>query len=209
MTNNQISTRGGNEPEATEEVHIAKAQRSTRGGSINEKDEPKDEEIHAIEEPDASNDQRPTANRHRLRKGITVDSGAANNVMPKKMVRNKTKIRQSAGSKKKLHYVTANNARIPNEGETEFKFKTAEGDDEELTFQIAEVNKALAAVSYLVDNNYRVIFDKDMATGKDVSRMIHKPSGRIARFRRERNIWILDAIIELDEENERSFRRRG
>ena len=63
-------------------------------------------------------------------------------------------------------------------------------------FQIAEINKALGSVSYVADNGYRVAFDKDAATGKDLSFMIHKPSGRTTRFRRDRNVWVLDAIVE-------------
>ena len=136
--------------------------------------------------------------RLRLKRGITMDSGAANNVMPRRMVRDQSKIRPSPSSKRGVHYVTANDGRIPNEGEVDFRFGTQEGHNEQKVFQIAEVNKALAAVSYQVDNNYRVIFDKDMATGKDVSMMVHKPTGRTTRFRRERNIWVVDAIVESE-----------
>ena len=63
-------------------------------------------------------------------------------------------------------------------------------------FQIAEVHKALGSVSYLVDNGYRVAFDKVAATGKDLSFMIYKPSGRTPRFCRDPNVWVFDAIIE-------------
>ena len=38
----------------------------------------------------------------------------------------------------------------------------------------------------------------DMATGKNVSMMVHKPTGRTTRFRRERNIWVVDAIVESE-----------
>ena len=37
------------------------------------------------------------------------------------------------------------------------------------------VNKALGSASYLVDNGYRVAFDKDLTTSEDFSYMIHKP----------------------------------
>ena len=132
----------------------------------------------------------------RLRRCITVDSGAANNVMPRRMVRNKKKIRASPSSKKGVHYVAANGGRIPNEGEFDFEFSTQESHEESMIFQIAEVNKAIGSVSYLVDNGYKVIFDKDQASGKDLSLMIHKASSRITRFRRDRNIWVLDAMAK-------------
>ena len=74
---------------------------------------------------------------------------------------------------------------------------------------MADVNKALGAVSYFVDNGYQVIFDKDLTTGRDLSYMRHKASGRTTRYRHDRGIWVLDAMIELDKEekHEKPFRR--
>ena len=63
----------------------------------------------------------------RLRKGITIDSGAGNSVMPRRMVVDQSSIRESAGSKAGVHYVAANDGRIPNEGECDLEFQTAEG----------------------------------------------------------------------------------
>ena len=46
----------------------------------------------------------------RMAKGITIDSGAADNVMPRRLVRGKfNKIRPSPGSRSGLHYLAANN----------------------------------------------------------------------------------------------------
>ena len=145
--------------------------------------------------------------RYRLRRGITMDSGAANNVMPRRMVRNQSKIRPSPGSLANVHYVAANNGRIPNEGEVDFNFGTNEGGQKMMVLQIAEVNKALGSISYLVDNGYRVTFDNDAKSGRDISMMVHKETGRATRFRRERNVWILDAIIE--ENDDTHFPRRA
>ena len=132
----------------------------------------------------------------RLRRGITVDSGAANNVMPRRMVRHKGKIRPSAASKAGVCYVAANNGRIPNEGEVDFEFTTEAGHCEMMVVQIAEVNKALGSVSYMVDAGFKFIFDKDELTGKDLSVMVHKATGRTTRFRRDRNVWVLDAYVK-------------
>ena len=111
------------------------------------------------------------------------------------MVRNKTEIRSSPSSRRGVNYVAANNGRIPNEGEFDFNFSTVEGNDEEFVVQVAEVNKALGAVSYLVDHGYRVVFDRDLKTGKDVSFMLQKERDVMSRFCRERNIWVLDAFV--------------
>ena len=145
-----------------------------------------------------------------MARGMTVDSGAADNVIPRRMVRGKNnKIRPSNGSRRGVHYVSATNDRIPNEGECDFHFSTNNGQEENFTFQIAEVNKALCAVSYLVDKGHQVIFDKDEATGVDVSRIINKASGKIIQLVRERNVWTIDAYIDEEENSKSGFVRRG
>ena len=128
-----------------------------------------------------------------------MDSGAANPVLPRRMIRDQSRIRPSKASRMGVHYVTANDGRIPNEGETTFKFRTSDGHDAAWDMQIAEVNKALGAISYLVDNNHRVVFDKDMDTGKDLSLMLNKGTKQVYRFRRDRNIWVLGVTVEEDE----------
>ena len=79
--------------------------------------------------------------------------------------------------------------------------------------QVAEVNKALGSISYLVDRGYRVVFDKDMASGRDLSMMQCKRNGVTSMFRRERNIWILDAYVSQADGGETNsgdgFSRRG
>ena len=128
-----------------------------------------------------------------------MDSGASANVMPKRMIGKRHKIRPPEGSRRGAHYVAANSGRIPNEGECDFKFYTSEGQEQSLTFQIAEVNKALGSISYLLDRLFRVTFDKDEKTGADISLMLHKPIGVTTRFRRDRNIWVMDAMIDEED----------
>ena len=157
-----------------------------------------------------SADGKQTHATLKLKKGITMDSGAGNNVMPRRMVIRKSEIRESEGSRRGVHYVAANDGRIPKEGEYDLKFSTVEGQEQCLTFQIAEVNKALCAVSNLVDNGYRVVFDKNMKTDQDTSHMIHKETGVTTRYRRTRNVWVLDAFIDGGNNNkDQSFHRRG
>ena len=140
--------------------------------------------------------------RMKMARGMTVDSGAADNVMPRRMVRGKfNRVRPSAGSRRGVHYVAANNARIANQGECDFKFSTKEGQEESFTFQIAEVNKALCAVSYLVDTKHRVVFDQD-EDGNDISMITNKKTGKQIRMVRARNVWSIEAFI--DEEYETS-----
>ena len=157
-----------------------------------------------------SADGKQKQTKLKLKKGITMDSGAGNNVMPRRMVIKKSEIRESEGSRRGVHYVAANDGRIPNEGEYDLKFSTVEGQEQCLTFQIAEVNKALCAVSNLVDNGYRVVFDKNVKTNQDTSHMLHKETGVTTRYRRTRNVWVLDAFINGETNNkDQSFHRRG
>ena len=95
-----------------------------------------------------------------MTKGITLDSGAADNVMPRRLLRGKSKVRASEASRQGVHYVAANGARIPNEGEADFLFRTREGQPFSWLFQVAEVNKILASVSALVATGHRVVFER-------------------------------------------------
>lgn len=134
-------------------------------------------------------------------RGITVDTGAADNVMARRMVRGKgNKIRPSAASRRGVHYVSACATRIPNEGEADVTFSTAEEQELCWTFQIAEVNKVLASVSYLVDRRHRVTFDKDDETGEDISTILNKATGDVIKMRRINNVWVIDAFVVEDDE---------
>ena len=145
-----------------------------------------------------------------MSRGMTVDSGAADNVIPRRMVRGKNnKIRPSPGSRRGVHYVSATNDRIPNEGECDFHFSTKDGQKESFTFQIAAVNKALCAVSYLVDQGNQVIFDQDENTGVDLSRVINKKTGKIIHLVRDRNVWTIDAYVDEEDNEQSDFARRG
>ena len=94
-----------------------------------------------------------------VKRGITVDSGAADHVMPIGWIAFLVKM-VSARSLRALHYVAANGLRIPNEGQQLLKFMSKEGVIAALTFQMAKVNKPLESVPKLIDDDYRVVFDK-------------------------------------------------
>ena len=61
-----------------------------------------------------------------------------------------------------------------------------------LTFQMANVNKPIASVATLVDDDYSVVFDK---TG---SFILNKKDGSIMRLRRERRVFVLDEHVGQD-----------
>ena len=43
------------------------------------------------------------------------------------------------------------------------------------------------------------MYDKNGRTEKDMSYMIHKPTKTSYRFRREKNIWMIEAIVDIAE----------
>ena len=171
---------------------------------------PTDEAVSAETQRDPADGDRPVmavatearrvgTRRMRMVRGVTVDSGAADNVMPRRMVRGKcNKIRPSKASRAGVHYVTASSNRIANEGETDLKFTTEGGVKVDWLFQVAEVNKVLASVSYLVDTGNRVVFDQDEETGEDISFITNKKSGVSIKMRRDRQVWVVDAYVEED-----------
>jgi hypothetical protein len=81
--------------------------------------------------------------------------------------------------------VAANKSRTLNEGDATFLCEIAEGDKESWISQLSEVNKVVAAVPDRVDNEYRVVFAKEMDTGRDVSYMFHKASTRYIKMIRQ------------------------
>ena len=142
----------------------------------------------------------------RIKRGLTVDSGAADSVFPKSWVRQVLRM-ISKGMRDGLHYVAASGQRIPNEGEFKLKWFSKEGVQACLNFQLAAINKPLLSVSHATDNDYCVVFNKH--EGIDVSYILHKPTDVIMRLRRERGVYILDAWTEeeISGETDSSFSR--
>jgi hypothetical protein len=136
--------------------------------------------------------------RLKMARGITVDSGAADNVMPRSTLRRWMKVRQSEASRAGVHYVAANGARIANEGEADFAFQDKDGKRHSWVFQVADVNKVLASVSAMVDAGHRVVFDRDEVTGTDLSFITCKATGESIKMRRDRNVWTIDAFVDED-----------
>ena len=136
-----------------------------------------------------------------------MDSGAHHSVLPKRLVK-KERIHDSPGSLAGLKYVAANKGELKNEGQVEYKFTSRENKKKNWMFQVAEVNKALVAVGDRVDEGYRVVYDKDMDTGEDLTHMLSKKTGEVMKMSREGNVWVIEAVIDAEDAPE-DFGRRG
>ena len=123
-----------------------------------------DAEVQALE---LEVDDRPVA--HVAKSGklvpagkgkITIDSGAAESVMPKSMLP-KEPLREGEAKKSGVRYVAANGAKMDNLGEKRVKFRSP-GDKKVngITFQVTDVAKPLASVSRILDKGNRVVFSR-------------------------------------------------
>ena len=106
--------------------------------------------------------------KFKMKSGITMDSGAEDNVIPRRMINHKN-IRPSEASRRGLNCAAACSTRIPNEGKVDLRLSTKEGFEKSLPFQVADVNKPAGSVADRVDSSFRVIYDKDMSSGKDLT----------------------------------------
>ena len=91
---------------------------------------------------------------------ITIDSGAAESVMPKYMLVNEPVVEGEA-KRSGVKYVAANGARMENQGEKKVRFKRGGGHQvNSITFQVTDVGKPLASVSRILVKGNRVVFSR-------------------------------------------------
>ena len=91
----------------------------------------------------------------------------------------------SEGSKRGQKFIAATGQGIKNEGQRTVKFSTDDGKRRRMTFQVAQVNKILASVAGICDNGNEVTFT---ATG---GRIVSIRNGRITKFRRHGNVYVM------------------
>ena len=75
-------------------------------------------------------------------------------------------------------------------GQQTVKFLTQNGTWAQWIFQVAAVNKPLVSVSKLIDDGWRVVFDDE------ASYIIHKRTGNKINIRRERGVFVVDAVVD-------------
>ena len=90
---------------------------------------------------------------------LVIDSGASATVIPESWFTNYQK-HESAGSKAGEYWRAANNAKVYNMGERTLQLLSLDGGvQRSMTFQVAQVSKALGSVCKMVKCNNRVVFD--------------------------------------------------
>ena len=114
-----------------------------------------------------------------------VDSGASNPVAPPQMAPN-VPITPSPGSIRKQVYGTAGTEKLPNLGQQQIRACTADGNETEVLFQIADVKKPLVSVSTICERGNRVIF------GKGGGVIYNMASGVETPFFKKNGVYVLD-----------------
>ena len=92
--------------------------------------------------------------------GLTIDSGAAESVMPEDMCSNYA-TKESSQGKAGVYYVTASGEELENGGESRLTMTLSDGRQMEHTFQRTNVNKPLGAVSRICQAGQQVVFNPE------------------------------------------------
>ena len=126
----------------------------------------------------------------RIRNGITMDSGCSVFVVPSDWLC-MFAMEESEGSRRGQQYTAAakDGKPILNEGQKTIRFVTKDGQKKKVLCQVAKVNKILASIAGICDNNNHVLFRAD---GGDI---IHLADNKKTPFRRNGNIYVLDAWV--------------
>ena len=129
-----------------------------------------------------------------LPKPLVVDSGAGETVMPSDWLPAHP-VTESAGSKNNEYYTTADGSKVYNEGQRSVFVSTLDGNQERaMTFQVAQVHKALGSVSQMVRNGNTLVFDTD-EYGRDVSYILNKKTQDYIPMRVENGVYVIDVVV--------------
>ena len=125
---------------------------------------------------------------------MVIDSGAAETVLPSSWFKTHKTIETDA-SRAGVYYTTANGIKVYNEGEKTLTMCHFEGSQKrDMTFQVADVNKALGSANKIVRNGNRIVMDLD-DEGDDYSYIESKSSGERLWLREREGVYVLDMLI--------------
>ena len=138
----------------------------------------------------------------RIRKGITIDSGAAAFVMPEAWSPGFEK-EESICSKGGQQIIGATGTVTKNTGQRKIEFRTNEGQDRRGTFQCADVTKILACVAGLADGagpgqEHLVIFSSrgGVIAPEALTKVVLPKSDPVTNFARVGNVCAMDAWVQ-------------
>lgn len=119
---------------------------------------------------------------------LTVDSGAAETVIPHMLVQDHP-IHETQASRSGLNYASATGDPIPNLGEQKLPLLTQEGSLRAMTFQAAPVDRPLGSVKRMCSSGHLVVFDEEG------SYVLNKLTGEVNWMREENGNYIMDLWV--------------
>ena len=128
---------------------------------------------------------------------VTVDSGAVDSVIPKR-VASGVPIRETAASRSGLKYRAANGTSIANEGERVLRGYTKEANMVDMAMQVAEVTKPLGSVRAMVKAGNRVVFDEQG------SYIQNKFTGLVTQVEERNGAYVFDIWVPRNKNKQES-----
>ena len=119
-----------------------------------------------------------------------VDSGAAENVMPRSMFP-EIGIRQTERSKNGKGFKGPEGKNINNYGQQVMSVRTPEGFVRKSTWQVADVRRPLVSASHIIQAG------TDLFIGKDEAYIINRKKKEKSMLRKEGNVYVLDLFVRV------------
>ena len=139
------------------------------------------------------------------RRKVTIDSGAADSVMPRGMLEGEPLV---DGEAKRLgvKYVAANGAKMDNYGQKRIRFKKEGlGGISDMLFQVTDVGKPLASVTRILDKGNSVVFSRKPGG----SYIVNNKSGQKIQLTEEKGTFVMDVEYLEPDVNPEGFARQG
>ena len=166
------------------------------------------------EEGDDSKEPRPiyslkTKYKEYVPYQVAVDSAAVECVLTKRDASGLTGgdaklLIQGGAAKNGVKYVSADGGEIPNEGELDVDLLTREGHECGMTWQVADIQKSLLAVSALTKTGHEVQFRKNDGD------IVNLKTGKKIRFVRRGDLFVLTMWMKRRKpKGDAGFRRQG
>ena len=161
--------------------------------------------IETPDEPIANVGTDNTVLRTAGRGKITIDSGAAESVLPVDVLPNEMLVEGEA-KRRGVRYVAANGGKMDNMGEKKVRFRR-EGSEavNSITFQVTGVGKPLASVSHILDKGNSVVFSRH----GEGSYIVNETTRQKIPIKEEKGTFVMEVEFLEPAPCERDFPRQG